>query len=118
MQTTVTVGRQAEHLALRYLERRGLTLVKANYRTRRGEIDLIMRDGPALVIVEVRYRGNTGFGGAAATVDRRKQQRIIACAGHYLQQQSVDAPVRFDVICIDKLKGALRVDWIRDAFRA
>ncbi len=117
MATTLAIGRRAETLARRYLEHRGLSLVQCNFRTRRGEIDLIMRDGPCWVFVEVRYRANTGFGQAVDTIDRRKQGRIIACAEYFLQQQSGDAPVRFDVICIDKRNGRQDVNWIRDAFR-
>lgn len=116
MSTTLAVGHRAETLARRYLERRGLSLVQSNFRTRRGEIDLIMRDGPVWVFVEVRYRSDLGFGRAIDTVDRRKQRRIIACAEYFLQQQSVDAPARFDVVCIDKRNGVIDLDWIRDAF--
>lgn len=117
MPTTRAVGRRAETLARRYLEHRGLSLVQCNFRTRRGEIDLVMRDGPAWVFVEVRYRANVGFGGAADTIDLRKQRRIVACAEYFLQQQSGDAPARFDVICIDRRRDGTDVNWIRDAFR-
>jgi len=116
MATTSSIGQRAETLARRYLEHRGLTLVQTNFRTRRGEIDLIMRDGECWVFVEVRYRAASGFGRAVDTIDRRKQSRIVACAEYFLQQQSGDAPARFDVICIDRCKGAIDIDWIRDAF--
>jgi putative endonuclease len=51
-----TLGNQAEKVALSYLEQHGLTLIKKNYQTRLGEIDLIMKDGKSIVFVEVRLR--------------------------------------------------------------
>ena len=66
-------GAREEDLALRYLESRGLRLVGRNLRAPGGELDLVMRDGAALVVVEVRKRSHRGFGNAAESVDRRKQ---------------------------------------------
>ena len=63
-------GDQYEAFARRYLEREGLTFVAANVACRTGEIDLIMRDQQTWVFVEVRYRRNANFGGAAESVTR------------------------------------------------
>lgn len=72
-----------------------------------------MQDGATLVFVEVRFRRSERFGGAAASVDRRKQTRIAAAAAHYLQRQPTHLPCRFDVLAI----GADdQVHWIRHAF--
>ena len=60
-------GEQAEAIALRYLQAKGLDLVERNYRCRFGEIDLIMRDGKTLVFTEVRLRKSNAFGGALFT---------------------------------------------------
>ncbi len=57
-------GDHAELLACRYLQRHGLRLLTRNFHCRRGEIDLIMRDGDSLVFVEVRYRQQVRFGRA------------------------------------------------------
>ncbi|HKJ09325.1 MAG TPA: YraN family protein [Gammaproteobacteria bacterium] len=110
-------GRRAETAACRYLQRRGLRLLARNYRCRVGEIDLIMGDGDSLVFVEVRYRRSVRFGGAAESIDRRKQARIIACASHYLQQHPGLAarPARFDVVAI---AADDQVSWIPDAFQS
>ena len=64
--TTTATGHIAENLAARFLEKRGLAVKTRNYRCRGGEIDLVCRDGNALVFVEVRLRRNSGFGGAGA----------------------------------------------------
>jgi putative endonuclease len=110
-----TVGAEKERLARAFLERQGLRLVTGNYRCRRGEIDLVMRDGGVLVFVEVRYRSTDLFGTPAETVGMRKQRRLVAAAAHYLQRHCSSLPCRFDVLAIGD-QG--RIDWIRDAFHA
>jgi len=84
-----------------------------NYRCRRGEIDLVMREAGTLVFVEVRFRSSTRFGTPAETVDIRKQRRLAAAAAHYLQRHPTNLPCRFDVIAVS---GTNQIDWIRDAF--
>jgi putative endonuclease len=109
-------GLEAEDDALRHLVQHGLKLVVRNYRCRVGEIDLVMLDGATLVIVEVRYRASHRYGGAAASVTKHKQKRIINAARYLLvtRRELQRFPVRFDVVAIDSLGGA--VEWIRDAF--
>ena len=110
-------GAEAEDLACAWLQARGLRLRERNYRSRRGEIDLIMQDGDQLVFVEVRYRRNSRYGSAAESVTTAKQTRLISAASRYLQDQSGALACRFDVLALSGLKGE-RVDWIRDAFQA
>ncbi len=110
-------GAQAERWAAEYLQRRGLKPVKQNYRSRFGEIDLIMQDGVTLVFIEVRQRSNAGFGGAAASIDRHKQQRLIRTAQHYLAGLNRIPPCRFDVVLMDDAEG-LNAEWLKNAFDA
>lgn len=116
MANTQRIGQQAEALACHYLEQRGLSLVKRNYRTRRGEIDLIMRTTDYLVFVEVRYRKRSHFGSPAETIGVAKQRRIIACASAWLQKNPEHSPCRFDVVSIESSGGSTIVEWIADAF--
>lgn len=115
-------GQRAEAGACDYLQRQGLRLVERNYRCARGEIDLIMRDQETLVFVEVRYRASQRFGGAAASVDTRKQARLVAAALHYLQQHPAAGrrACRFDVMASVPGEGdvAVEYEWIRSAFEA
>lgn len=111
-------GAQAEREAENHLRQHGLTLEQRNYRCKSGEIDLIMKDGPACVFVEVRYRKHGRFGSPAETVDHHKQRKLLRAAQHYLQSKRlVDrVPCRFDVVAVTGNTGLPAVDWIRDAF--
>ena len=105
------IGDAGEERALVHLQQQGLVLVQRNYRVaagpsvRAGEVDLIMRDRDregTLVFVEVRRRATLDHGGAAASVTRGKQARVVFAARHYLQRHCrVWPPCRFDVVAID-----------------
>ena len=110
-------GAQAEKLAVQYLQRNGLKLVEQNYRGRFGEIDLIMQDGTTLVFVEVRLRRNGEFGGAAASIDMRKQQRIVSTAQQYLASLARIPECRFDVVLMDEIEQR-NMHWLKNAFDA
>ncbi len=117
--TAAVRGAQAEQAACAHLSARGLKLHTRNYRCRSGEIDLIMRDGDTLVFVEVRYRSSTRFGGAAASVDMTKQQKLIRAAQTFLGEQGLtNAPCRFDVVTVHPHDGGMRVEWITNAIEA
>ena len=99
----------------------GLVPVERNYRVARGprarggEVDLILRDHDGtLVFVEVRARADLRHGGAAATVDGRKQQRLVFAARHFLARFRVLPPCRFDVVSVE----GERIEWLRAAFDA
>ena len=84
-----------------------------------------MRDGTLLVVAEVRARASNAYGGAAASVDARKQRRILAATGLLLRLRPALAALRlrFDVLAIsgvvaDARAAGFRIEWIRDAFRA
>jgi len=120
------LGRAAEQLAERHLVTNGLITVERNFLCRHGEIDLIMRDNGTLVFVEVRLRHKSGFAGAAASVDQRKQRKLIRAAGIYLgcRRQFRDHVIRFDVLALDTerrdscpISNNFRIQWLKDAFR-
>ncbi|HEX9391051.1 MAG TPA: YraN family protein [Usitatibacteraceae bacterium] len=114
-QSSKDAGEAAERAAEKFLRARDMVCVERNYRCRLGEIDLIMQDGAALVFVEVRMRKNGGFGGAAASIGRAKQRRIIAAAQHYLSGLRTLPACRFDAVLLNDL-NASGIEWIRDAF--
>ncbi|MCZ8132121.1 MAG: YraN family protein [Steroidobacteraceae bacterium] len=113
-------GPRVEAAARDWLEARGLQTVATNFRSRRGELDLVMREGTELVIVEVRYRAGRSHGGAAASVDARKQRRLLATAGWLLATRPAlgRLRMRFDVLAASGEPEAPDFEWLRDAFRA
>jgi putative endonuclease len=106
-------GAQAEELAAAFLAGQGLAIVGRNFRRRRGEIDIVARDGDTLVFVEVRLRRNTRFGGAAESITAAKKARLVAAAGLYLSRLPRTPPCRFDAVLLDALDPA-RIRWVRD----
>ncbi len=112
------VGDRAERQALRFLMREGLEPVTRNFRSRGGEIDLVMLHGDCLTFVEVRYRESAGFASPAPTVDRHKQRKILHTAAIFLARKPRYArlAMRFDVVAITGGADG-RIEWIQDAFR-
>jgi putative endonuclease len=112
-------GDAYEIAAERHAQAQGLQTLDRNVSCRFGEIDLVLRDRDVVVFAEVRYRDSQRFGGALASVDPRKQRRMIAAAQFYLQSRPAlsRAPCRFDVFAIEGEIGAPQIQWIRDAFR-
>jgi len=114
------IGQQFEQQACDYLQQQGLKLKEKNVLFRSGEIDLIMLDGKQLVFVEVRYRKHQSFGGAAASVNYHKQQKLIKAAQLYLLKHFDNQPpaCRFDVIAMQDSPQGLEIEWIKNAFLA
>jgi putative endonuclease len=106
-------GRAGEEQALAHLTAHGLRLVERNFLCRGGEIDLVMRDGPALVFVEVRQRASASHGGAAASVTPAKQRRLTLAAELYLLRLPAVPPCRFDVVAID----AGQLSWLKNVLQ-
>lgn len=113
-------GLAYENLALKYLLKNHLTLVKRNFRSRFGEIDLIMKDGDTLTFIEVRFRKNTSHGSSSESVNISKQKKIIKTAEIFLMQNNgwhLDS--RFDVIAISPMRLlplTHNIDWYKAAF--
>jgi putative endonuclease len=108
-------GAALEALAGAYLERQGLVVIARNLRCRAGELDLVCLEGEVLVIVEVRQRTRSDFGGAAASVTPKKQRKLIRAARYHWQRRPEwhARTVRFDVIAVE---GDGAISWIKDAF--
>jgi putative endonuclease len=114
-------GAACEQIAKDYLEARGVLVLARNARCKCGELDLVCLDGDVLAIVEVRQRIRADFGGALASVNGRKQRKIIRAARYLLQRQAHwrARVIRFDVVALDgRPDRPHRVVWLKDAFRA
>src|SRR5512140_1352557 len=114
----IALGKSGEDLACRELQRRGYAILARRYRTRVGEIDIVARDGPTVVFVEVKTRASTACGDPSEAVGPAKQRKIWVMACDYLLRAGWDnRPCRFDVVAITMRDGAVqRMDIIRGAF--
>lgn len=112
------IGMDAERNAETFLQKNGLKLITRNFRSRFGEIDLIMFDRNTLVFIEVRCRKSRDYGGAAASVTRRKQLRIIKTAQWFLAQNSRyhKHDCRFDIIAFEDDATQQKPLWYKGAF--
>ncbi|MBP3649082.1 MAG: YraN family protein [Clostridia bacterium] len=93
-------GILGEDAACKYLESKGMVLLMKRYHSPYGEIDLVMQDGDALAMVEVKMRKNATLAECAYAITPKKQQRICLTARYYLTEYPVQAPVRFDALLI------------------
>ena len=105
MEINNLTGAWGEALAASYLRKKRYTLLAAGYRSRYGEIDLIVCDKTYLIFVEVKLRKTDSFAQAREFVDFRKQNRIRTTASVYLSQNPTELQPRFDVIEIYAPEG-------------
>jgi putative endonuclease len=112
-------GREAEDLAAAYLRERGLEILDRNHSIRRGEVDLVCREGDVLCFVEVRSRTSEAQGGPAETVGRTKARRVVAAATDWaLRNGGLERAIRFDVVAVTFAEPAPRIEHFRAAFDA
>jgi putative endonuclease len=113
------LGQDGEELAAQHLIDAGMTVLDRNWRCREGELDIVARDGDAVVFVEVKARSGTAFGEPAEAVGRVKARRIHVLACRWLAEHRPDgAPeLRFDVVAVVRRRGfAPEVRHLRGAF--
>ncbi len=113
----VLLGRTGEDLACEELRRLGYAILERRFRTRRGEIDVIARDGNTLVFIEVKLREGAAFGLPIEAVNLLKQRRLALVALAYLTERRIrPCSCRFDVVSVLVEEGRARIDVIRGAF--
>lgn len=111
-------GRLGEDAAQQYLRRQGLTFLMANYRSSKGEIDLIFREVDCLVFVEVKTRSSEMWVRPARAVNLRKRRLLAQTAFDYLRQiKSPQVKIRFDIIEVLLRDGAVEtIRHLRNSF--
>ena len=115
------LGRVGERLAREHLERLGYLVVASNYRTRFGEIDLIVCDDTSIVFIEVKTRRVGGLESSVQAVSPEKRRRVRRMAAAWLVE-ATDRPhsreLRFDVVgvTVDRHSRLVRLDHIEAAF--
>jgi putative endonuclease len=102
-------GRRGERAARQHLRAAGLKFLTANFRSSRGEVDLVFRDGDCLVFVEVKTRSSEDWTRPAAAVNARKRRRLSLTALDYLRLlQRPPVKIRFDIVEVLLDDGSVR----------
>ena len=94
------LGAHGERLACAHLTERGYALLERNFRTRHGELDVVVRDGRFLVFCEIKTRASDRYGPPQAAVGRVKQRRLRILAVEWLAAHERHGAIRFDVAAI------------------
>lgn len=95
-----TIGQLGEAMAQEYLKKQGYKIVVRNYRTKRGEIDIIAEKRGCLVFVEVRAKVGEQFGSPEDTLTHEKKRRLLWNAKAYVGSKKHKGPYRIDAVCI------------------
>jgi len=115
----VALGKIGEDLACRELQRRGYAILARRYRRRTGELDIIARDGPTVVFIEVKAREGRKFGDAVDGVTGLKRRRMTRVALEYLvRHRLTDCPCRFDVVSVHMENEQPVIELYQNAFSA
>ncbi|RJO61226.1 MAG: YraN family protein [Dehalococcoidia bacterium] len=117
MKTRAT-GQLGEKLAQNFLKKRGYRIVETNYRSRDGEVDIIVSKDGILVFVEVRAKSSRTFGTPEESITRRKKQKLILVAQDYVQTHGMqESPWRIDFVAVelDNTGKAVRIEQFEDA---
>lgn len=110
-------GKKGENLAVEYLKKKGYEILETNWRFRRSEVDIIAKDGPILVFIEVKTRSSDYYGKPESFVSKRKKVLMMDAASAYMNKISHTWEIRFDIIgiLIEKNKDVI-ISHFEDAF--
>jgi putative endonuclease len=109
-------GTDSESRAVNYLKKHGYKIIKRNYRTKYGEIDIIAKDGNTLVFIEVKARMSKAYNPKEA-VTTNKKRKISMVALYYMKNtHQMDAKARFDVVSIGPEDNIMGIEIIKNAF--
>lgn len=117
MENRQSLGKSGEDFATRLVIESGLSIITRNYRCPKGEMDIIARDGEALVFIEVRTRRSAIRGWGEESITPKKAQRLQAIASYYVLQKGYSSwpCLRFDVVAIRWRAESPEVNWVRAA---
>ena len=112
------IGNRYEEIALNFLLKKKLSLIIKNFKTKIGEIDIILTDKEFLVFVEVRFREDNDYASGLESITYQKQRKIIKTAQMFLvhNKEYQNFYCRFDVISISRYDNKIQIHWIKNAF--
>lgn len=113
----IRTGKQGEDIAIRHLQKLGYQILERNYRCPLGEIDIVAREGKAIIFVEVKSRKTEAFGEPEQAVGKAKQKKMSLLSLYYLEQNRCSSrDARFDVVAVKMLPSGTEIKLIRNAF--
>jgi len=118
MSDHITLGKEGEEQAVRFLINDGYKIKHRNWRFKKNEIDIIAEKGNLLVVVEVKTRANDYFENPKEAVTKKKQRFTIKATEAYIQQFNIDLETRFDIVSVLIRNGKSEIEHIEDAYQA
>lgn len=106
------LGIKGEHKAVFFLQEKGFSILETNWRYKRNEVDIIAIKGKYIVVVEVKTRSTDFYDDIISVVSNKQKQFLIESINHYIDENSINLEVRFDIIFIVENE----VKHIEDAF--
>ncbi|MDO5978664.1 YraN family protein [Flavivirga spongiicola] len=110
------LGKKGEQLAVDFLLKNGYDIIERNYRFDKAEVDIMAKQKDILAIIEVKTRSTTDFGNPQDFVKPKQIQRLVKAVDHYVNENSLDVEVRFDIIAIVKEKEGFNIEHLENAF--
>ena len=94
------LGKWGEDIAATFLEEKGFQIIERNWKSGHHDLDIVAKEGNALVIVEVKTRRNRLFGNPEEAIDYKKRNSLQSAINHYVKTHRFGSSVRFDIISI------------------
>lgn len=109
------LGAYGERVAADHLRSQGMVVLDRNWRCDQGEIDLVLRDGPALVVCEVKTRTNLDHGSPHEAITDAKLGRLQRLGIRWAEAHGVAPPeIRVDLVAVlQPGKGRALVEHVR-----
>lgn len=110
------LGKEGEKAAVDFLKKQGYTILITNYVWQKAEIDIIAQKDNILASIEVKTRSTLEYGLPQDFVKPKKIQLLVKAMNQYVEDNDIDAEVRFDIIGVHKNGSAFEIEHITDAF--
>jgi putative endonuclease len=116
MMDHITLGKEGEAIAKKYLIRKGFKVLHTNWKHEDDEVDIIGMDGEELVFVEVKTRSTDYYGYPEEDVNKQKERYLIRAAEAYIEKHNLDVDSRFDIVSVILNHVKREIFHIEDAF--
>ncbi len=110
------LGKEGEDETIKYLLKKGYTILDRNWRSGKKELDIVAQKDNLLIVIEVKTRRNNIYGNPEDAVTDLKIRRIISSTDAYIRKKCIDLPVRFDVITLTGNRAPFKIEHFQEAF--